>query len=419
MRGNGPLGPLLRVLVLTALAALPVGSAFSQPAEPGRDYAREFEEKYGVKQTPPTELVPVVQALDEHRPKDAIRLCRELIVRDERSFRNKTEASWIKSEAYRYQADATYRLNGDLREAIELLKPAADLGNLQADTKITETIWRKYEGDPDYASVEASPEELTKYLRIGAELGDPLSAAMLGASNSPATLAEPEKVYWSLIGFALAINDEPAYRRRMMAGVINRVGKEKVVTALEEYSLLPPTTAPGPGALPGRGLIATIYADATLRKDYAYSYGRRGTEGTRTGPTPTVLEVFKTLQAYANVARGIRAFLLVPGARRFEDPSLLSVPKNELASVIGPSDYVFLRCGELSHVATIHHVDRGQDRVYLSDGLWEYWQPSHNSCISRFELMPFQHGGFLVEVPLSEFTAIVEAVATLRDPPSS
>jgi hypothetical protein len=407
---------LIRILILCISAAYPATSAFCKSAEPGGDNARDFLQRYGVMQVPPPDLVPVVEAMKENRLEDAILICNKLIDRDDTLFRNKTEASWIKSEAYRYKADATYRTNGNLDEAMELLKRAADAGNLLADKKITEIMWRKFEGDPDYASVEANPGELAKYLRIGAELGDASSATMLGASNSPAGLAEREKVYWSLVGFALSINDEVAFRRRMMAGVIGRAGKEEVTAAIKEYSLLPPTTSAGPGALPGRGLVATIYADATLRRDYGFSYGRRGTEGTRSGPTPSVQEVFKVIQAYAKVAGDIRAFLLVPGTRRFNDPSLLSVPKDDLASLISPSDNVFVRCGALTHVAMVHHVDRTQGRIYLSDGLWEFWQPSHNSCITHFDLVSFQHGGFLAAVPLSEFTAVLEAVSSLRDP---
>lgn len=410
---------LFRTWILCVAVAGYAAPAFSQASAPDRNYARDFLQRYGVAQVPPPELVPIVEAMKEHRLKDAIQICDELIARNDTLFRNKTEASWIKSEAYRYRADATYRINGSLREAIALLKPAADMGNLRADKKITEIMWRKFEGDPEYASVEASPEQLAKYLRIGAELGDARSATMLGASNSFAGLDEREKVYWSLVGFALAINDEQAFRRRMIADVIRHAGTEKVTGAIKEYSLLPPTTPAGPGALAGRGLVTTIYADATLRRDYGFSYGRRGTEGTPSGPTPDVQEIFKAIQAYAGVVGDIRAFLLIPGTRQFEDPSILSVPKDDLASLVIPSDTIFVRCGGLPHVAMVHHVDRAQNRIYLSDGLWEFWQPSHNSCITHFDLVPFQHGGFLVAVPLSEFGSVLKAVSTLRDAPGS
>src|SRR5262249_20879979 len=163
-------------------------------------------------------------------------------------------------------------------QVIDLLKHAADRGNLLADKKITEIMWRKFERDPDYVSVKASPEELAKYLRIGAELDDALSATMLGASNSPARLAEDEKIYWSLVESARSTKEDVAFRSRMIAGFIGGAGKEKVTAAMKEYSLLAATPPAGPAVLPGRGLVATIYADATLRRDYGFSYGRRGTE---------------------------------------------------------------------------------------------------------------------------------------------
>jgi hypothetical protein len=407
----------MRAFVLCLALAYLSASAFAQGGEPARDSILEYWERYGVPQVPPPDLVPVEEALRDHRFEDAIQVCNELIARDERRFRSKPEASWIKSEAYRYRADATFRLTGDRREAIQLLKPAADAGNLMAATAITESMWRKFEGDPEYASVEASPDELGKYLRIGAALGDPLSATMLGAENSQVPINKREKIYWSLVGFALAINDDVKFRQRWMRNVISRVGELEVSAAITEHSLLPPRTPAGPGQLPGRGLLATIYADATLRRDYGYSYGRRMPEGTQTGPTASTLEVFKALQAYANMAGDISAFLLVPGTRRFEDRSLISVQKADMLPLLGPSDYVFVRCGPLTHVAVVHHVDRDADRVYIVDGLWQFWQPSHNSCITYFDLVPLQHAGFLAEISLSDLSGILEAIATLRDRP--
>jgi hypothetical protein len=408
------MGALILCLALACLSS----SAFAQGGEPDRNYALDFMQRYGAPQVTLPDLVPVVDALRDHRFEEAIQVCNELIARDERRFRSGSEASWIKSEAYRYRAEATFQRTGDRRKVIQLLKPAADAGNLRADKAITESMWRKFEGDPEYASVEASPDELGKYLRIGAELGDPLSATMLGAQNSPVPIDKHEKIYWSLIGFGLAINDDVEFRRRNMRSVISRFGELEVSAAITKYSPLPPTTPAGPEQLPGRGVVATIYADATLRREYGYSYGRRGTEGTRTGPTPSTLEVFKALQAYANVAGDITAFLLVPGTRRFEDRSLLSMQKGEMIALLGPSDYVFVRCGPLTHVAMVHHVERAGDRIYFADGLWQFWQPSHNPCITHFDLVPFQHAGFLAAVPLVELSGILEAVATLRDPPS-
>jgi hypothetical protein len=147
-------------------------SALSQDAERGYDYAREFLQRYPPpQQTPAPALLPVVDALRDDRFADAVEHCNELIARDERQFRSRPEASWIKSEAYRYRAEATFRLTGNKREEIQLLKPAADLGNLRAVKLITESIWRKFEGDPDYASLEATPSELETYLRSGTVAG--------------------------------------------------------------------------------------------------------------------------------------------------------------------------------------------------------------------------------------------------------
>jgi hypothetical protein len=403
-------------LILYCIVACYSVTALAQGREPGRDSVLEYAEKFGVKeQVPPHDLVPVVNAMHDNHFVEAIKYCNDVIARDEQGFRSKPEATWIKSEAYRYKADATFRLKGNRQEAMQLLKSAADLGNLLADKAITEGIWRKFEGDPDYASIEATSAELGMYLHIGAELGDAMSAVMLGSRNYPGPITKHEQTYWAIIGFALAINDDIKYRRRMIQSAISRIGESETAAAITEFSDVPARTAAGPGSLPGRGLVATIYADATMRREYGYSYGRRGTEGMRQGPSPDNLEVFKALQGYANVAGDIEAFLLVPVARKYENHAIISAKMDDVLSVIGPSDYVFVSCHSLSHVAMVHHIDRGTNLVYLIDGLWQFWQPSHNSCISQFDLVPFKHGGFLAKVSLADLGVVLKAVVTLRD----
>jgi hypothetical protein len=125
--------------------------------------------------------------------------------------------------------------------------------------------------------------------------------------------------------------------------------------------------------------------------------------------------VFQGIQAYANVAQHVAAFLLVPGAAQCEDESIISLSRRDIVALLGPSDYAVVRCGAITHVAMVHHVDRVADRLYFADGLFQYWQPSHNSCITRFDLLPFAHGGFLAAVPIHDVEPMIQAVATLRD----
>jgi hypothetical protein len=49
------------------------------------------------------------------------------------------------------------------------------------------------------------------------------------------------------------------------------------------------------------------------------------------------------------------------------------------------------------------------------DGLFEYWQPTHNSCITKFDLMPYKFGGLLARVSLGEVLPMIQAVITFRD----
>jgi hypothetical protein len=357
----------------------------------------------------------------DRRFAEALAACDELIRRDENRFRSRPEASWLKAEAHYYRGAALYELTGDNREAARELKRATEAGHLNAVRNLTNAMWRQHQGDPEFAWMDADPAAFRRILRIGAELGDRRSALILGDESSPAPVGRRERIYWSLIGVALSLDDSLEVRERRMRNTITRVGEREVDAALSEFSPLGSGTAAGPGQLPGRSLITRAYADAWLRRTYGESYGRRGTQGAQPGPSPTTLEYFRAQQALANVFQHYTAaFLLVPGGRQCEDKTMVPLSRKAIVALLSPSDNVIVRCGPITHVAMVHHVDRAADRVYFADGLFQYWQPTHNSCITNFDLVPFLHGGFLAAVPVHEVEPMIQAVVTLRDrPPTS
>ena len=125
--------------------------------------------------------------------------------------------------------------------------------------------------------------------------------------------------------------------------------------------------------------------------------------------------MFKFLRAYADEVGHAQAYLLVPGERKFEDPAMISLNVKEIGERLSPSDYVVVRCGPLTHIAEIYGIDRQAGTVNFVDGLFEYWQPTHNSCITKFDLIPYKFGGFLARVSLGEVLPMVQAAITFRD----
>jgi hypothetical protein len=84
-----------------------------------------------------------------------------------------------------------------------------------------------------------------------------------------------------------------------------------------------------------------------------------------------------------------------------------------LAELI-PGDRVFVGCGPLSHVAFFFRRDETKKRLLFLDPNYEFWQPTHNSCVTSFEFVEDKHNRYLSSVPEDDVESMIEAVITLR-----
>ena len=109
-----------------------------------------------------------------------------------------------------------------------------------------------------------------------------------------------------------------------------------------------------------------------------------------------------------------RLYLLVPAGVNESDPYVLNVPRKSVLSNILRDDTVIVRCGPISHVAVVYNFTEQQDRILFIDPLYEYWQPSHNACMSGYQLVDGPNNGYLVSVSASEVSAILQGVITRR-----
>jgi hypothetical protein len=335
-----------------------------------------------------------------------------IIDKDASRFSSWPYANWVKSVAYLKRS----RLKAELKQDwVDDMAKAADLGNVEAAQQLSDSmivsIRERRKGNPEYDNVEVDPKELESYLRVGAELGSARSAEMLGSESWPNTLNDKEKLYWTLIAISFGRFGDKAH---VMESLIKERGNEKVNEAIEEFSPIGSVKAADIGGLPGRGNIATIFTDSNLRLSYGQSYGRRQTKSIST-KTPKTLEEFRLLSAIGDETGLFRAYMMVPGERKFNNDSVISLKNEEIVTKMGPGDTVVVRCGPMSHLAVVYKIDERSDRIFLADGLFQYWQPSHNSCVKSVILMPYRYGGCLVGVSLAEITPMIQAVITFRD----
>ena len=192
--------------------------------------------------------------------------------------------------------------------------------------------------------------------------------------------------------------------------LVNQNDLESVISRLSPLGGLTPH---GPHNLPGRGIAATFFADASLRREYGFNFGKRA-PATRDA-SPDALEIYKFHRAVADLIGRADAYLLVPGSRTFADSHMISMNTQELSGLLSPIDVVVVRCGPLTHMVMVYKVNRKASTVSFVDGLFEFWQPSHNSCITTFDLAPFKYGGYLATVPLADILPMIQEVITYRD----
>lgn len=390
---------------------LSANQLFGQAHMTNREYMQWYENKYlagkGRGYTP-EEIAPILAAKEKKDYQTVARLCDGLIKRDGSLFYSLPYANWVKSLAYIERGEAKFALTSNERDALADTAEAALLGNIKAARNISLKMLRQVQ-NPEGARI------LEQGLRIGAELGDSESALMLGGDMWPNSLSDREKAYWSLVALGMDASMSAERTDKNVHNAFALAGDTGVSQAIHDYSPLGGLTRANTAAgLPGRGVLATMFCDAFLRREYGYNYGKRAPT-TKAAESPSSLEVFRYMSAFADVLGRARAYLLVPGDRKFADPAIISLDSAEIARQLSPGDEVFVRCGPLTHVVRLYKIDRDAGTLGFVDGLFEYWQPSHNSCISSFDLAPLKLGGFLARVRLSEVLPMIQGVVTFRD----
>ena len=97
------------------------------------------------------------------------------------------------------------------------------------------------------------------------------------------------------------------------------------------------------------------------------------------------------------------------------EKSAFTLTNDQLLENMLAGDQIMVRCGRLAHYAIVWAVDRDNQRVLLLDPFDEFWQPSHNPCITFFERKDYKHNRHLVHLLLSELQPMLIAVMTIRD----
>jgi hypothetical protein len=334
-----------------------------------------------------------------------------LIARPENFFQSPKRAQFMKATAF-YLRGSAAALARERAEAIRDFKSAAELGHALAMSQVAENLISLGLQTSEMATAARFVEEAWPYLSAGAQLGDPKCMDLLGFlyRGQHRTL---EANYWFFLARVTTSLSEERRLAEFSQMKLTAADQSVIAEALGKHSVSGgpvPTVAAG---VPGRSVRTAALVDALMRRRLEFVWRAFFTDS---GPAVSVLEVFRKAQNSLPNNPVSSVYLLVPPGPTPERPGILSLRRRRdlMASVL-PGDEIMIRCGRLAHVATVWATRAPAGRMLLLDPFFEFWQPSHNRCITEMSIVPYGSRRELLSIKRSEIEPILAAVITVRD----
>lgn len=384
--------------------------AAAQLSEP--EFGRIFKIMQPLGTSTPKEITDIEDAIKKNDFTTAQRLSNIAIDRTDAAGESPQFNQWVRSLAYTYRATAALALTGDWGQVLPDIKKCADIGNLKCIRLLIEGFIESKAGKSTLGGYRPTEYDWIHYFTLGADLVDQYALSELNGNSVPVKFPADQKLYWKLM--LLAETGAGDSRRRELSNLLKTEGETKMAGVLQKYGL-----AGGPFAatssVAGRDLAATIFSDYNLRLKLVKSLGFHAPrEKVSDELALTVRENFLFLSTLMSRIGMADMYLLVPRESPDRGQNMRFLNRNIVAAEIHAGDSIWVSCGPLSHTASVFRIDREKDSLMLSDGSYEFWQPSHNYCISSLSFKAYKYGFSLPEVKLSEVVPMIDAVGSLR-----
>lgn len=255
--------------------------------------------------------------------------------------------------------------------------------------------------------------EVQSLLRTGALLGGPVSAAALGFTQLGDPLDEEEKLYWMLLAVMREKGIESERRTQLLSSVVASAGKAKAIASLRKYAI---TGVPLPdrGELPGRDIEDVLFVESDLRHTMGVAAGTTVDFQTAPPESLPIGDQFDILSTIVKTMWTSDVYLLYFAGRPPTTHRAIKKSKGEIMAELSPGDRVFVNCGGLAHVAVLYRRSRETGELLFLDPLHQFWQPSHNSCVTHYQLKHELANRYLTVVKEAEVEDMLQAVFTFR-----
>jgi hypothetical protein len=344
----------------------------------------------------------------------AKKLCDEIIARPIEKFPNPYYGYNLKAVAYNYKATIEQQTGGNPGIIIRNQVEAAKLGHLEAAEWLAEYLLRRQPDIVAYA-LNLSKQDLSNLLHVGADLGGPFSAAVIGLTSIPMEVEPKERVYWGLLAILRDKGKPRDERKEILSNTIAQLGTNTVAEVLARFSLVGYPIASSKIGIPGRGILESLFAESDLRGSMGLAFGNYRDANEKAPEAPTIREQFDFYSRLLPELTGGDVYIEVAGPSTIASPRAVSADAHNILAELIPGDRVFVGCGPLSHVAFFFRRDEAKKRLLFLDPNYEFWQPAHNSCVTSFEFVEDKHKRYLSSIPEEDAESMIEAVITLRD----
>lgn len=357
-------------------------------------------------------LDPILAALREQRYQEALDAATTLIDKSDDAFLSVKEDQFIKAHAHLLRADARLGLRQNDDAVLKDERDAAALGLREAAYRVAARLSVMAS---QHRQTQTLPSDAETYYRMAAELGDHAAMDILSDVILRQQGKDEERTYWSLQA-QMALPPDQLRDKVIYAKQAFNDGDIKFLEAvLAKYSLSGGVLNSNILGLPGRSYLATSLNDWLLRRRLNFVMKAFYKEEVSAEDESTTLGSYRTLRKEILHKHIADLYLLVASRTREADPLIISTSRERIASALSPGDEIVVRCGPLTHQATLWSINRNTNTAKILDPFFEFWQAEHNTCISHFEHVDYRYNRKLVQVSLRELKPMLLAVMTIRD----
>jgi hypothetical protein len=401
--------PALALCFLLTLSC----AGYASPCPTGLENVDEKEAQNGYEET---EILN--RAISEADKNISIGLATDIVDRDLSVYGNPIFSDYIRARAFSVRALAKEVLGRPPAEVLSDRLQAAELGSFSATQAVLFALLKAKEDSSDDSGVAVHTDLLERLAWLATLQGDACAAKTLAdiklsKAELESNINLSELIFIQVSAVANS-GGSPGDRLFSFFELVKGYGAKRVEEALELYSPVGSVVRSSDPRLPPRGYITTMTLMAMEQHSLRRQYIPFKVEGKdETESAVDFLNRMNSLASREDIS--MRLYLLSPHVVEGQNDFALRMDLSTLLPTISAGDIVVVRCGPLAHMATVMAIDREGSRIYFYDPFFEFWQPSHNDCVSQLSLVKALPGRYLAGILFSELASMLEVVYTDRD----